>query len=177
MNRLVHLVNGTLLALLFGGSLWAYPMLPEQIPRHFGLYGQADAYWATTLLHWMLIPFVAIFSGAIVYGSGWLIGRVPERVTVPNQGRYEQLSDRDKHVITTRVQRAVYWMAAPLLVVFGACQVGIYHVATTSDTALPSAVMVTMGGGILLILGIAVGLGWWLRRRTRQRADADDPTT
>ena len=177
MNRPGPLVNGTLLVFLFAGSLWAYPALPEQIPRHFGPYGQADAYGATTLLRWMLLPIVAVFSGAILYGSGWLIRRAPEGINVPNQAQYEQLSDEDKRALAARAQRATYWMGAPLLVVFGAVQVGTYHVATTPATALPTAVMTTMGGGILLILGIAVGLTWWMHRRVRALAEADDPTS
>jgi hypothetical protein len=67
-------------------------MLPEQIPRHFGFYGEADAYWATTLLRWMLLSIVAVVSAGIVYGPAWLIGQAPDAVTVADQERYEQLS-------------------------------------------------------------------------------------
>ena len=172
-TRLPHVVNAGLLALLIGGSLWAYPALPEQIPRHFGLYGQADAYWATTLLRWMLLPIVAVVTGGIVYGSAWLIGQAPDAVNVPNQAQYDQLSPHQKRLVTASVQRAVCWMNAPLFVVFGAIQSGGYHVATTAATALPAPVIGTMAAGLLAVLGIAVGLGRWMRRRVQQLADSD----
>ena len=173
-TRLPHVVNAGLLALLIGGSLWVYPALPDQIPRHFGFYGEADAYWATTGLRWMLLPITAVVSGGIVYGSAWLIGHAPDGMNVPNQGHYDQLSPGQKRIVTTFAQRAVYWMTTPLLVVFGAVQVGTYHVATTPATALPPAVMVAIVGGILSILGIAGGLGWGMRRRTQQLIDDAD---
>lgn len=124
MTRLPHIVNGGFLALLIGGSLGVYPFLPAEIPRHFGLYGQADAYWATTLLRCMLIPIVAVGSGGIVYASAWLIGQAPEATNVPNRAQYEQRPAAETRAVTTGAQRAVYWMVAPLLVVFGAVQRG-----------------------------------------------------
>ena len=172
-TRLPHVVNGGLLALLIGGSLWAYPALPEQIPRHFGFYGQADAYWATTRLRWMLLPIIAVVSGSIVYGSAWLIGRAPEAMNVPNQSQYDQLSSSQKRIVTASVQRAVCWMNAPLFVVFGAIQFGGYHVATTAATGLPAPVIGTMAASLFAVLGIAVGLGRWMRRRVQQLADSD----
>lgn len=173
-TRWPHIVNGGLLALLIGGSLWVYPALPEQIPRHFGVYGRADAYWATTVLRWMLLPTIAVMTGGIVYGSAWLIGHAPDAVNVPNQKQYEQLSSGQKRVVATVAQRVVCWMTTPLVVVLGAAQVGTYHVATTPATALPPVVMGTIGGGILVLLGLAGGLGWEMHRRIQRLVEGAD---
>ncbi len=69
MHRLVHGLNAGLALLLIGGSLWAFPRLPVRIPRHFGLGGTADAYWAATLVHWMLVPAIALIVVGLVYGT------------------------------------------------------------------------------------------------------------
>lgn len=96
MRRLVHAVNAGLLLLLFAGSLWVYPALPDQIPRHFGLAGGVDAYWQATLVHWMLLPVVALGVTAVIYGCAWIVGKNPSSVNVPNQQRYDALDPTDK---------------------------------------------------------------------------------
>jgi uncharacterized membrane protein len=50
MSRALHVANAALLVPLFAGSLWAYPALPERIPRRFSLGGEANAYWAAALV-------------------------------------------------------------------------------------------------------------------------------
>jgi len=50
MDRLAHVLDAILPLLLVRGSLWVFPTLPAQVPRHFGLGGTADAYWDATLL-------------------------------------------------------------------------------------------------------------------------------
>jgi uncharacterized membrane protein len=173
-SRRPHIVNGGLLVLLLGGSLWAYPALPDQIPRHFGVGGEADAYWATTPLRWMLLPMIAVGSAGLVYGAAGLIGRAPDAVNAPSQEQYDRLSPGQKRVVAAYAQRVVYWMTTPLLGAFGAGQGGAYHVATTPATALPPAVMIAIAGGLLAVLGLAGGLGWGMRRRIRELAEDAD---
>jgi len=69
MGRILHVLNVGLALLLVGGSLWAYPHLPAQIPRHVGLDSTADAYWAATLMHWMLFPGIALAVAGLMYGA------------------------------------------------------------------------------------------------------------
>lgn len=73
MRRLVHVLNAGLALLLVGGSLWTFPQLPARIPRHFGLGGTADAYWAATLVHWLILPGIAIAAAAL--GLAWWLPR------------------------------------------------------------------------------------------------------
>jgi uncharacterized membrane protein len=91
MNRLVHVFNAGLSTLLIGGSLWLFPRLPDQVPRHFGMGGTADAYWEATLLHWMLLPCIATGVASLIYGAAWWIGKPPYSISVPNQQQYDAL--------------------------------------------------------------------------------------
>ena len=171
MRRRIHLFNGGLALLLVGGSLWVIPRLPARIPRHFGLGGTADAYWEATLLHWMLVPAIALVVVGLVYGAAWGIGRASGSINVPNQQQYDALGPAAKHVVGRDVQVFLYGTATAMLVVFGAAQWGTYQVATSATATLPGVVRgVTLGVPVLL-LGAAGGLAWWLPRRVRRLAD------
>jgi uncharacterized membrane protein len=171
MRRLLHLLNVGLALLLVGGSLWAYPQLPARIPRHFGLGGTADAYWAATLVHWMLIPTIALAVVGIVYGAAWWIGRASGRINVPNQQQYDALDPKDQHVVLNDVQTVLYGTATAMLVLFSVMQRSTYHVATTGSSALPTVGKIVLIAGPLVLLAAALGLAWWLPRRVRQLAD------
>ena len=174
-SRLVHVVNGVLLLLLFGGSLWVYPTLPEQIPRHFGLYGQADAYWQATLVHWLLLPVVALVSAVALYGPAGIVRAVPSSwINVPNQAQYDALPPVKKRAVMSLVQRALYWMTTATLVVFLAVQGSVFYVATTAATALPVLGVGAMAVALLAIAGLTGWLVWRLPKRIQTLSGSPD---
>jgi len=168
MSRLVHGLNAGLSVLLVGGSLWLFPRLPDQVPRHFGIGGTADAYWAATLVHWMVLPGIAIAVAGLVYGAAWWIGRPPYSINVPNQQQYDALDPSDKRVVAGYVQTFLHWTATAMLVMFSVAQWSTYQVATSGTNTLPGsgwAVSLGMPVGILIA---TLGLAWWLPRRVRE---------
>jgi len=171
MRRLLHLLNLGLGLLLVGGSLWAYPRLPARIPRHFGLGGTADAYWGATVVHWMLLPCIALAVAGLVYGAAWWIGRAPGSINVPNQQQYEALAPSAQRVILRDVQAFLYGTANAVLVLFSVIQASTYHVATTGSDALPTVGWVVSIGMPVGLLAAALGLAWWLPRRVRRRSE------
>ena len=171
MRRLMHLLNVGLALLLVGGSLWVFPHLPSRIPRHFGLGGVADAYWTATLVHWMLLPGIALAVVGIVYGAAWWTGRVPGSVSVPNQQQYDTLDPADQRVILNDVQAFLYATATAMLVLFSVMQGSTYHVAMSASNALPTIGTVVSIAVPLGLLVAALGLAWWLPRRVRRLAE------
>jgi hypothetical protein len=168
MNRLVHFVNAGLSALLIGGSLWLFRRLPDRVPRHFGIGGTADAYWEATLVHWMILPGVAIGGAALVYGAAWWIGTSPLTINVPNQQQYDALDPVSKRVVVGDVQAFLYWTGTAVLVLFSVAQWGIYRVATSGASTLPGyGRVVSLGMPVVLVIA-ALGLAWWLPRRVRK---------
>jgi len=169
--RTLHLFNSALLALLLIGSLWLFPTLPDQIPRHFGVWGMADAYWETTLIHWMLLPIVGGGTVAIMYGAAWLIGRSPSWINTPNQERYDALDAADKRDVVAHVQVVLYLMAASALVFVSGIQAGLYQVAVSSRSSLPGFVFGTFLAFVGVIVGGSAWLLWWLPRRVRRLSE------
>jgi uncharacterized membrane protein len=171
MHRRAHAVNAVLLGLLVGGSLWAYPALPGQIPRHFGLGGVADAYWETTLARWLLLPLIAAGTVLSVYGGVWIMRTLPSSwVNVPNPEVFRALDAADRRAVRARMRGLLYWIAAPTLVMFGALQYGTYHVATTDATALPGLVNVLTVGSLVALLGLVALLVYRTRAWIEERA-------
>ncbi len=171
MDRLAHGLNAVLSLLLVGGSLWVFPTLPGQVPRHFGLGGTADAYWEATLLHWMVIPSIAIVVVGIVYGAAWWTGRAPTAINVPNQEQYDALAPAHKRVVAESVQAFLYWTATAMLVLFSVAQWSTYQVATSATNTLPGLGQALTFGIPVVLLCAAGGLAWWLPRRVRRLAD------
>ena len=176
-RRLAHASNVFLWTLLLGWSLWVYPELPERIPRHFGLSGVADAYWETTLTRWLFLPLVAAGTILLVYASVRVMKAVPPSwVNVPNPEQFAALDDADQRDIRARMRGLLYWIGPPVLVLFGALQVGSYHVATTDATALPALVNILTMGSLGSIFGVVGLLVWWTRKWVDDRADARSKT-
>lgn len=170
MTRLAHGLNAVLSILLVSGSLWVFPTLPAEVPRHFGLGGTADAYWEATLLHWMVLPAVAIVVVGIVYGAAWWTGRTPTSINVPNQEQYDALDPAHKRAVAARVQTFLYWTATAILVLFSVAQWSTYQVATSGANTLPGVGYgLTLGIPVILLLASG-GLAWWLPRRVRRLA-------
>ncbi|PSQ61295.1 MAG: DUF1648 domain-containing protein [Bacteroidetes bacterium QH_10_64_19] len=168
MDRLVHIVNAGLLALLIGGSLWLFPGLPDQVPRHFGIGGTADAYWEATLLHWMGLPCIAVAVAALVYGAAWWIGTPPYSISVPNQQQYDMLDPSDKRVVIGHVQAFLHWTATAMLALFLVAQWSTYQVAMSGASTLPGyGLAVSLGMPVVLVIA-ALGMAWWLPRRVRK---------
>jgi len=171
MTRVLHRVNAILLGLLFGGSLWAFPGLPDQIPRHFGFWGHADAYWDSTLLHWMAVPLITFGVVAVVYGSAWFIGRDPSSINVPKQDVYDALDVEQQRRVVAHVQLVLSGMATSIIVFLGAIQAGIYEVATSAVEVFPPYVTAALVFFVLVVGGGSAGLLWWLHRRIPQLSD------
>ena len=107
-----------------------YPSLPETIPTHFGLTGEADAWGPRSTI---LLP-MALFTGLAVV-MAWLSGR-PQVFNYPIV-----ITDANAQSVYREGERLMVWVAAGLALLY----------AGTAVASLGGG-----GGGVL----IAAGLLW-----------------
>lgn len=165
----LHLLNAALLIGLWGGSLWAYPHLPGEIPMHYGLSGAADRFAETTLGRWLTLPLVATLTAGITYGGATLVRALPGALSVPSP-HFDALNDAGRQRVAVSVQVVLSGIATLVLVLFGALQGGNYVVATQSLSALPGWVDLAIWGSIAAILAVTVGFAVYSRRLVERLA-------
>lgn len=144
-RSIVHILNGLILMLYGLGAYAAFDHLPDQIPKHFDLSGQPDAYAAKSAFQWFMLFGVAIGLVALLYGCAWAIGRYPRTLNMPNQAKYNALSSNEKAKIAALVRNMLYGMTTMLLVLFATLQAGSYQVAMGTATSLPQYVLIVLG--------------------------------
>lgn len=175
-SRAAQAVNLALLLLLFVGSLWVYPSLPNQIPQHTGFDGDVT-YWETTLLRWLALPLVSAFLIVFGYGIAYGTARNPQRVLMrdfPDKELYRTLSHWQKRVVTDLFRALSHAMVTPTLIAFTFMQVEFYLLAVASRTETP-AFMTWVEYGLMLGGTIGVGLLFhlWISRSIQRLADRE----
>ena len=163
-NRLPHIVNGMLLLLLFGGSLWVYPSLPEQIP--VGTSPGEIHYGEATLFNWLQGPFFVVLMMGFVYAVTLGTMRVPlaPGVSFSNRKTYEQLSRDHRKRIARRLRTAMYWTGTGMSVCFIGIQVEYYLLAIG---IVEDSVLAGWEGGLGVTLVFLVGILTFDRRLAR----------
>lgn len=148
MTRWLHLLNGLLLTLLVGGSLFVYPDLPDRIPLHFGADGQADRWGDRTLLSWLLLPLIGAATAALMTGIGIMLPRNPKLINMPDKDRLLQLPDYLQRWVIEGVAATLHVMTFVMLVMFTTMQYGAWRTAVSGD----GSSMVTTGAIIALVV-------------------------
>lgn len=173
LTRIAHIVNGTLLILLFVGSLWVYPSLPEQIPQNIGT---GVTYWDTTLLHWLSGPLITLVMTGLMYAV-----HLSEVMTVPlsphvnfgSRDTYEQLSTPHKRIIARWLRTGAHWMCTPFLLIFTRMQIEFYLIAMRSaEESIFGWQWNAVEFGLYLLF-VFMFFGWWVPRRIERLAEVE----
>jgi len=169
-TALFHAKNATLLLLIWGGSLWAYNLLPASMPGHFDLLGQVSYRTETTAARWFLLPGVALMLTGLMYGLATLLPRFPGLMNVPDPQTFDRLTPAHQAIVWQLAQDVLYGVTALMLLVLGVLQLGTYSVALNDADMLPiyARVVLWCSLPLLIVLGPAVA---WLMHNTIQRLD------
>ncbi|MGH7468105.1 MAG: DUF1648 domain-containing protein [Longimicrobiales bacterium] len=158
-------LNYIALALLFAGSVLAWPALPGRIPIHFGLSGAPDVWVARTWLSWLLLPLLAAGVFALVYGIGVRSARRPHLWNLPEKARFLKMSAAEQAPIIALLLRYLSGVTLTMISFLGLTQLCIFLVATGYTHRLPwffsAGLVLTMGGIVISALR--------LRGRIRER--------
>ena len=83
MKRFFDAVSLALALALIVFAVWAWPLLPDQIPAHFGIDGRPDAWSERSIMSWFLLPIFAVLLVILTVGVRALLSRKPQWVSLP----------------------------------------------------------------------------------------------
>lgn len=129
MRRPLDRLNLVLAVGLMGFAVWAWSRLPDRIPTHFGLDGQADAWTHTSGFTWFVVPGIAL---TLVGGIGWLRGLIPRKpgwVNLPDRTRLTDLSEVARRPVLEMLSGFLAWVQTEILAIFALVQFGTYRTA------------------------------------------------
>jgi hypothetical protein len=149
-----RLLNAILILVLFAGSAWAYPHLPERIPVHFGFSGQPDRWESRSITSWFLLPAITAVLALLMHGITLFSVSNPELWNLPDKRRFLALPRAEQAPIIARMQRFIALVAVVATLLLGAIQAGIYRAATGDSQGLPAWVLGWIVAS-LLVIGIA----------------------
>jgi uncharacterized membrane protein len=137
-----------LLAVLYAGSAAAYPRLPERIPVHFDLAGNADSWASTSLLSWFMLPLIATAVAGLLLVAGRVSEHRPELWNVPEKPRFLALPPEARAPIVARLRTFMALMAVMTTALMGVIQVEVFLTATGQMRATPWLI----AGALVLML-------------------------
>jgi uncharacterized membrane protein len=166
--RRIHLLNLALLVWIWVFSILKWPELPERIPVHFNMAGEADGWADKSWEHWFLIPLVAVGMTLLLYGSAWLAARFPQHANLPSRVKLADLPPEERGPLLDVIKELLYRIAALITVQFVLMQLSTYRVAVGESEALPWYVRISTIG--IVVLTLLLTLTTMLRLRSMIRS-------
>jgi hypothetical protein len=165
MNRtlLTQIVIAGLLLLLTASDIaYHYPRLPEQVPTHFGLTGQPDA-WSSRqafLLGAILVPTVLVLFFS---GLAFAMLKVPLRFLNVPRREYWLAPEREDYT-RRMIGELIIWLGLTMLATLSALNHSIMRASLTSSPNLGSWPWWILAGNLAMTL-ILIGASTWRFRR------------
>lgn len=168
----IHLLNAVILAWIWAFSTLRWSALPEEIPVHFTLWGEADRWAAKSWGNWLQVPLVALGMTVLFYATARLSARYPGHVNIPGRVSMRELLPERRRPILDLVRELLFRIAALLNVQWLLVQMGVYGVAIGSSDRLPWYVRAVMLAVIPLVLLLTVTTMFRLRKMAAEAAGA-----
>ncbi|NLT20649.1 MAG: DUF1648 domain-containing protein [Syntrophomonadaceae bacterium] len=126
-NAYLHFISLAALLVMVGLAAYYWPVLPEQIPHHFGPSGEADS-WGGKYIIW-LEPIM----GAFFYAGLLLLRKNPQWSNFP-----WKITEQNQEVQYALVVSMLHWLTAECMLLF------VYIQAVTIDVAFGNAAKMGM---------------------------------
>lgn len=126
------LFNIALLGFYFGACALFYTTLPERIPVHFGVSGNADTWAQTSFISWFGLPLLALLTVVILNGSARLGRNNPHVWNVPRKKDFVKLPPERRMPVVHEAEIFLARVGAMTVVLFATIQLLIYHTAQGS---------------------------------------------
>lgn len=133
---------------------WAWPLMPEVLPQHFGISGSPDS--------WAPKGFVTLGILPLVHGLGLLLFTViiphPEWSNLPTDRRFREYGEEAQRRIARVLQGMLASIAGFMSVLMSTLSYSIIQIGLGNASSLPPFFpLITAGMLIIILIGI-VGL-------------------
>ena len=141
MKRFFDGVTLLLVMGILGLAVWAWPFLPDQIPTHFGIDGQADAWSDRSWASWFSLPGVALLTVVFFGFFRALIPRRPGWVNLPDRTKLSELPEVARAPVFEMFSGFLALVQTELLLIFGLIQFATYRTAMGGES---QGIMITV---------------------------------
>jgi uncharacterized membrane protein len=152
------------LLLTWGLLVWAWPVLPDQIPTHFGLTGQPDA-WNDKNIFTVFFP--ALLS-TIIGGLFLWLYRSNLSFNIPSRVRLADMPEPEKTVLTRLGRHFLTMMYVMVTLILAYVSLTVVTVALEIDTKLNTLIMLLLVGFLFLITAIYT---FWMSKIAKRGSD------
>jgi len=148
------------LVALWWFALAAWPDLPEQIPTHFDLQGNADAWREPNFASWFLLPSLATLMGLLLglLLPPLVIGmarRNSSMLNMPQRERFRALPEAARVRAVTSITGGLQWLSLSLVGLFGWILYGTNKMAHGEWQTMPPF-------GLFGFVGLVMAQSIWL---------------
>lgn len=131
--------------------VWAWPLLPEQLPMHFGISGQPDSWAGKGFVTLGVLPLVHLLMLATI---SWVLPH-PEWSNLPSTTRFVDLDATAQRRVAWVLQGLLASIAGLVSLIFSVLSLSIVRIGLGQVEELPSGFMVLP---VLVVLTSLVGL-------------------
>ena len=128
-SKRVFRLNWVLVAVFVAGCLAAWPLLPAEIPLHFGLDGTPDEWQAKDGGVWFTLPVLCAVLAFVMTRVPKVAATDPGSWNVKNRRLLVSLSTSQREPIVHELEESVAWMAVFVTTVFFVLQGEVFAAA------------------------------------------------
>lgn len=147
-DRVFAVLAIVVLVLTWALLIWAWPMLPERIPTHFGISGQPDG-WSDKNFWSVFIPvLLPTILGAVFL---WLY-RSNQSFNIPSSVRLKDMPEPEKTILTKLGRHLLTMLYVLFTLIFAYLSLAIVSVGIGARAGLSSGVMLGLTAFLLLVV-------------------------
>lgn len=173
-----HLANALILGTISFIFWSAYPILPEEVPVHFGLTGEPDRFVKrgdAELLILFFLPFFITAMTYVLFGVIHFLQRAPHWINLPNKEAFLAMSREEQRPIFDRLKEMMLLIAIGTNTVLWMAVSETLKVATgLEDRISVLGVFAAVGGLLVLMIGYTIYLVHFAQKTT-EKAGTDRP--
>ena len=148
------------LVALWSFAVIAWPDLPEQIPTHFDLQGNADAWDEPGFGSWFFLPTLATVLGGLLGLAlpGWIRSmarRNSSMLNMPQRDKFRALPEEARVRAVASIAGGIGWLGVTLVAMFGWILYGMNEMAHARWKTLPPL-------GLFGLVGVVFAQSIWL---------------